>query len=76
MSEPSDFYEVERLLDAGERDLLHTVRKTLRATVTPMINEYWTRAEFPHEIIPVLRDLGIAGLPYAGVGTAPRCSTV
>lgn len=68
MSDPSDFYEVERLLDGEERDLLHAVRKTLRATVTPVINDYWTRAEFPHEIIPVLRDLGIAGLPYAGVG--------
>jgi glutaryl-CoA dehydrogenase len=68
MSDPTDFYEVERLLDAAEREVLHTVRSTLRKTVTPMINEYWTRAEFPHELIPVLRDLGIAGLPYAGVG--------
>jgi glutaryl-CoA dehydrogenase len=68
MSDPNDFYEIERLLDAGEREVLHTVRATLRKAITPTVNDYWTRAEFPHELIPVLRDLGIAGLPYPGVG--------
>ena len=52
MSDPSDFYEVERLLDAEERDLLHTVRKTLRATVTPMVTT-------PHLRHPVATTLAI-----------------
>ncbi len=34
----------------------------------PLINRYWTRAKFPHEILPGLAELGIAGLPYAGFG--------
>jgi glutaryl-CoA dehydrogenase len=68
MSDPDDFYALEQLLDDEERDLLHRVRDTLHTTVTPLINKYWTRAEFPYEIIPVLRGLGIAGLPYSGYG--------
>ncbi|MFC4948029.1 acyl-CoA dehydrogenase family protein [Pseudonocardia sp. GCM10023141] len=70
MTDPGDFYDIEELLDARERAVLHEVRATLRREVTPVINHYWTRAEFPHEIIPILRGLGIAGLPYPGTGRA------
>ena len=34
----------------------------------PIINHYWTRARFPHELLPGLAELGIAGLPYTGYG--------
>ena len=68
MPTPGDFYDLEDLLDDTDRALLHNVRETLRTVVTPLITKYWTRAEFPHEIIPALRDLGIAGLPYPGCG--------
>ncbi|MDT7614339.1 MAG: glutaryl-CoA dehydrogenase [Pseudonocardiales bacterium] len=64
----ADFYDLEGLLDDTDRALLRVVRETLRTVVTPLITKCWTRGEFPHEIIPALRDLGIAGLPYPGVG--------
>lgn len=73
MSDPADFYELEHLLDDGERALLHRVRTTLDEAVTPLITKYWTRAEFPHEVLPVIRGLGITGLPYPDTGrTAGR----
>ena len=37
--------------------------------VAPIINDHWARATFPFEIVPSLRELGTAGLPYAG----PSC---
>ena len=40
--------------------------------IEPVINRYWTREEFPHELIPALAGLGIAGLPYTGYGCPGR----
>ena len=68
MPDSADFYDLEGLLDDTDRALLRDVRETLRTAVTPLITKYWTRGEFPHEIIPALRGLGIAGLPYPGIG--------
>ena len=33
----------------------------------PVINHYWTREEFPHDLVPGIR-LGIAGCGYKGYG--------
>ena len=46
--------------------------------VQPIINEYWTRAEFPRQLIPGLAELGIAGdavLRLRLPGEVRRCST-
>jgi alkylation response protein AidB-like acyl-CoA dehydrogenase len=68
MPADADFYALELLLDTEDRALLHRVRAFMEKEVEPIINRYWTRAKFPHEILPGLRELGIAGLPYAGYG--------
>ena len=34
--------------------------------VAPVINRYWTREEFPHDLVPGLAALGIAGLACEG----------
>jgi glutaryl-CoA dehydrogenase len=70
----SDFYDLEALLPDDERALLHRVRAFMDDRVEPIINEYWTRAEFPHELIPGLAELGIAGNPYTGYGCPGRSS--
>jgi glutaryl-CoA dehydrogenase len=67
-----DFYEIEALLEPADRDLVHRVRGFMRAEVEPVINDYWTRAEFPFEILPGLRELEIVGLAYDGYGFAGR----
>lgn len=64
----SDFYDLEALLDDEDRALLRRVRAFMDTEVQPIINEYWTRAEFPRQIIPGLAELGIAGLQYSGYG--------
>ncbi len=68
----SDFLGFELLLEDEDRRLLHRVREHLTTHVEPVINDYWTRAEFPHELLPGFAELGIAGLPYDGPGCPGR----
>src|SRR5512132_695817 len=68
MTADADFYALELLLDDQDRALLHRVHSFMEQQVLPIINRYWTRARFPHELLPGLAELGIAGLPYAGYG--------
>jgi glutaryl-CoA dehydrogenase len=68
MPTDADFYALELLLDEEDRALLHRVRAFMEKEVQPIINRYWTRAKFPHELLPGLGGLGIAGLPYSGYG--------
>jgi len=68
----ADFYALELLLDDPDRALLHRVRGFMETEVAPVINRYWTRAAFPHELLPGLAELGIAGLAYRGDGCAGR----
>lgn len=71
-TDPIDFYGLEMLLDDRDREVLHAVRDFGDKQVAPIINEHWTRASFPFELIAPMRDLGIAGLPYTGYGCAGR----
>src|SRR5215210_3763573 len=64
----SDFLGFELLLEEQDRELLSSVRAFMTREVEPVINEYWTRATFPHELVPGLAKLGIAGLAYGGPG--------
>jgi glutaryl-CoA dehydrogenase len=64
----ADFYALEQLLDEAGRATLMRVRDFMEKEVEPVINRYWTREEFPHELIGGLSGLGIAGLPYTGYG--------
>jgi glutaryl-CoA dehydrogenase len=68
MPADADFYALELLLDEEDRALLHRVRGFMKKQVQPIINHYWTGAKFPHELLPGLAELGIAGLPYSGYG--------
>jgi glutaryl-CoA dehydrogenase len=62
----ADFYELEELLDPGGRKLVLRVRDFMEKSVAPVINFYWTREQFPHELVPGLAGLGIAGLACEG----------
>jgi glutaryl-CoA dehydrogenase len=66
MNRPGDFYAIECLLPQPDRTLLDRVRAFMEQKVAPIINHYWMRAEFPFEILPHLRDVGVVGIPYAG----------
>jgi glutaryl-CoA dehydrogenase len=62
----ADFYQLEELLDDSGRKLIHRLRDFLEREVAPVINGYWRREEFPHEVVPGLAALGIAGLACQG----------
>jgi len=64
----ADFYLLEQTLEPSGRDLLHRIRSYLEKEVQPVINNYWIREEFPHDIVAEMRSLGIAGLSYDGYG--------
>jgi glutaryl-CoA dehydrogenase len=68
----TDFYEIESLLDDDDRDLLRRVRDFMEYEVAPVINEYWTKATFPFDLLPRYAELGIAGLPHTGYGCPGR----
>jgi len=70
----SDFLGFELLLDDEDRKHLERVRAFMTVNVEPVINDYWTRAQFPHELVPGLAELGIAGLQFDGPGCPGRSS--
>lgn len=72
----SDFLGFELLLEEPDRDLLGRVRAFMTREVEPVINDYWTRAAFPHDLLPGLAGLGIAGLSYDGPGCPDRGALV
>ncbi|KLT65735.1 acyl-CoA dehydrogenase family protein [Pedobacter sp. BMA] len=64
-----DFYHLgDEALKDEDRALQLKVRAFLEKEVKPIVNHYWNKAEFPHEIIPKLAELNICGLTYKGYG--------
>jgi glutaryl-CoA dehydrogenase len=62
----ADFYALEDLLDDPGRQLMRRLRDFMEKSVAPVINQYWTREEFPFDVVPGLAELGIAGLACEG----------
>ena len=71
----TDFYAVDDLLRPEEREIRDRVRDFCEKEVTPRINDYWERAEFPFELVPRMAALGIAGGTIEGYG-CPGMSNV
>ncbi|TMD75811.1 MAG: acyl-CoA dehydrogenase [Chloroflexi bacterium] len=69
-----DFYQVISTISEEDQALVRRVRAFLGSEVTPIINHYWTREEFPHQLIPGLAALGIVGTPYHGYGCPGKSS--
>lgn len=65
---PGDFYDLRSTLPEGEGKLVADLRAFLEREVAPIISDFWTRAEFPHQILPSLGELGVVGIPYKGYG--------
>ncbi|MGY1695296.1 acyl-CoA dehydrogenase family protein [Geodermatophilus sp. SYSU D00814] len=65
----TDFYALEDLLTPEEVEIRDRVRNWCAKEVTPRINDYWERAEFPFELVPGFAELGIAGGTIQGYGS-------
>jgi glutaryl-CoA dehydrogenase len=68
-SPTTDFYAFEELLAPEEIALRDKVRAFCAQHVTPGINEFCERAEFPFELVPKLAELGISGGTVQGYGS-------
>ena len=66
----SDYYKILDVLEPTERAVAQRVRDFAEAEIAPIIEDYWLRDEFPHEIIPKLSALNIAGVGYRGYSAA------
>ena len=70
---PGDFFRYADELTDDERAVLGRVREFLAKEVAPVAQDHWTRAEFPHHLVPGFAALDIAALPYEGLhGPAAR----
>ncbi len=47
----SDFYGFSDALTDAEKNALQVIRDYMETSVRPVINEYWEKAEFPHELV-------------------------
>jgi glutaryl-CoA dehydrogenase len=70
-----DFYQILSTFSEEDQALVRRVQDFMENEVTPIINHYWTREEFPHQLIPRLAALGIMGTSYHGYG-CPGKSTL
>jgi glutaryl-CoA dehydrogenase len=61
---PGDFFSFADELNDEERKVVARVREFLRTDVAPVALDHWTRAEFPHHLVPGFAALDIAALPY------------
>jgi len=48
----------------------------METEVQPVINDFWSRDEFPFELLPKFKSLGIAGLPIKGYGCPGKSTTM
>ncbi|MGY2893572.1 acyl-CoA dehydrogenase family protein [Deinococcus sp. UYEF24] len=54
-----DFYDIMGTLSEHQRDVAARVRQFMETEVAPIMNEYWSRDEFPQQLIPKMRDLNL-----------------
>ena len=67
-ADQDDFYRMMDILSQEDQAIVQRVRAFMREEVEPIITRYWVRAEFPHQLIPKMASLNVAGLSYPGYG--------
>jgi glutaryl-CoA dehydrogenase len=71
----TDFYLLDEKLTGEELALRDRLREFCAREVTPVINGYWERAEFPFELVPKIAALQIAGGTVEGYGCPGMSAT-
>jgi len=66
----SDFYYLYETLPAEELAIVNRVREFMETKVAPIITDYWVRDEFPFDLLPEVKKLGIGGVGIKGYGCA------
>jgi glutaryl-CoA dehydrogenase len=67
-----DYFQVDELLTEEQKHIREAVRNYVKKEISPIIEDYAQRAEFPHQIVKQLGDLGCFGptipVEYGGGG--------
>ena len=71
----TDFYLLDEKLTDDERGIRDRLRDFCAKEVTPVINGYWERAEFPFELVPKIAALQMAGGTVEGYGCPGMSAT-
>jgi glutaryl-CoA dehydrogenase len=71
----TDFYLLDEKLTPEEREIRDRLRRFCDLEVTPVINDYWERAEFPQFLVPRIAELGLAGGVIDGYGCPGMSAT-
>lgn len=61
--QPHDFLGLDELLTEEQKLVRDSAREWLKKEVSPIIEEYYEKAQFPHQILPGLASIGAFG-PY------------
>ena len=72
---PSDFLQIDSLLDEEERAIAETVREYARARLVPFIAEWYESGTLPTETAIGLGKLGLLGMHLEGYGCAGTSAT-
>src|ERR671925_487970 len=75
MPPATDMYLSDELLTDEERTIRDRLQAFCAREVTPVINDYWERAEFPFELVPKIAELGFAGGVIKGHGCPGMSAT-
>ncbi|MDQ1060724.1 glutaryl-CoA dehydrogenase [Arthrobacter globiformis] len=64
----TDYFLLDDRITDEDRAVQKQVRAFVDSEILPIINDYWERAEFPHELVRGFADLGIVGTTINGYG--------
>jgi glutaryl-CoA dehydrogenase len=70
MPSATDLYRIDHLLTEEERLVRDTVRTFVREHVLPSIGAHFEAGTFPHELIPMIGEMGLLGMHLEGYGCA------
>ena len=63
----SDFYYLYETLPAEELAIVKRVREFMETKVAPVITDYWVKDQFPFDLLPAVKELGIGGAGHEGL---------
>ena len=66
----SDFYYLYETLPAEDLAIVKRVREFMETKVAPVITDYWVKDQFPFDLLPEVKKLGIGGVSMKGYGCA------
>src|SRR3954464_3656939 len=67
---PLGLFDIDRLLDADERDIASTVRKFVETRLRPNVEGWFESATLPRELAKEFGTLGVLGMHLDGYGCA------